>query len=97
MARLIFLLFLFVPTAFSPNGVGANELECVLGKCIETFSFSIYDRWGEKVFTTDKQTTCWDGTYKRKPMNTAEFVYYLKATLTNGKLINQKGNISLIR
>jgi len=88
---------IFVPTAFSPNGVGQNELECVLGNCIETFSFAIYDRWGEKVFKTDKLEICWDGTYKGKLMNSAAFVYYLKATLTNGVQVSQKGNISLIR
>ncbi|MBI4930800.1 MAG: gliding motility-associated C-terminal domain-containing protein [Bacteroidetes bacterium] len=88
---------IFVPNAFSPNKDGQNELECVLGKCIETFSFSIYDRWGEKVFTTDNLKICWDGIYKGKLMNSAEFVYYLEATLTNGKKESKKGNISLIR
>ncbi len=88
---------IFVPTAFSPNSDGKNELECVLGDCIETFSFAIYDRWGEKVFITDNPKICWDGNYKGKPMNTATFVYYLEATLTNGIQKNQKGNISLIR
>ncbi|TAL61545.1 MAG: hypothetical protein EPN85_04555, partial [Bacteroidetes bacterium] len=40
---------------------------------------------------------CWDGTYKGKEMNTAVFVYFLEATLTNGEKISRKGNISLIR
>jgi len=88
---------IFVPNAFSPNSDGQNELECVLGDCIETFLFSIYDRWGEQVFETTNQKICWDGTYKGKPMNTAAFVYYLEATLTNGEKISRKGNISLIR
>ncbi len=88
---------IFIPTAFSPNGDGQNELECVLGDCIETLSFAIYDRWGEEVFITDNPKICWDGNYKGKPINTAEFVYYLKATRTNGEILNLKGNISLIR
>lgn len=87
----------FVPTAFSPNGDGENETECVMGNCIQTMSFAIYDRWGEKVFESTDQKLCWDGVFRGKQMDNAVFVYYLKATLSNGKEITQKGNISLIR
>lgn len=89
----------FVPTAFSPDIDGKNKLECILGSvnCIQTFDFSIYDRWGQKVFETTDASICWDGVYKGKLMNTAVFVYYLEAIFTDGKKINRKGNISLIR
>jgi gliding motility-associated-like protein len=88
---------LFVPTAFSPNADGHNDVECVLGDCISILHFAIYDRWGEKVFETNNTGECWDGSYKGKIMNTATFVYYLKATLQSGEEISQKGNINLIR
>ena len=88
---------LFVPNAFSPNNDGENEMECVIGGCIKTLEFVIYDRWGEKVFESTDQKTCWDGTYNGKPMNTAVFTYYLRATLTTGDQITKKGNVSLIR
>ena len=88
---------LFVPTGFSPNNDGENEFECVLGNCIETLQFSIYDRWGEKVFETTDQKTCWDGTYQGKALNNGVFVYYLKAKLQNGDEVNKKGNVILVR
>jgi len=88
---------IFVPNAFSPNDDGSNELECVMGNCIQTFHFVIYDRWGEKVFETSDINRCWDGTYKGKLMNTAVFVYFIKATLTTGEKVTKKGNISLVR
>jgi gliding motility-associated-like protein len=88
---------IFVPTGFSPNNDGENDLECVLGNCITSLQFSIYDRWGEKVFETSDPKFCWDGIYKGKLMDNAVFVYYLKATLSNGDEINKKGNISLVR
>jgi gliding motility-associated-like protein len=87
----------FVPTAFSPNGDGQNETECIMGNCIETLNFFIYDRWGEKVFETTDQKFCWDGVFRGKQMDSGIFVYYLKATFTNGKEITKKGNISLVR
>jgi gliding motility-associated-like protein len=88
---------IFIPNAFSPNSDNENDLECVFGKCIETMEFSIYDRWGEKVFETIDPQLCWDGIYKGKPMDTGVFVYYFNATLITGEKITKKGNISLIR
>lgn len=87
----------FLPNAFSPNNDGENDLECIFGNCIQTMHLSIYNRWGERVFETDKPKECWDGTYKGKVMNTAVFVYYLNVTLITGEKINKQGNINLIR
>lgn len=88
---------MFVPTAFSPDGNGENDMECVYGKCVDELYFAIYDRWGEKVFETTDMTQCWDGTYRGKQMNTAVFVFYMKARLTDGEEVVKKGNISLLR
>jgi gliding motility-associated-like protein len=87
----------FVPTAFSPNNDGMNDVECVLSPCISEIHFVIYDRWGEKVFESYSTAICWDGTYKGKLMNSAVFVYYLEATLITGEKITKKGDISLVR
>lgn len=88
---------IFVPNAFSPNGDEMNELECIMGSCISNMEFVIYDRWGEKIFESTDPINCWDGTYRGKPMNTAGFVYFFKATLITGEKISKKGNVNLIR
>jgi len=88
---------LFIPTAFSPNGDGENDLECVLGNCIETMQLDIYDRWGEKVFESDDPKKCWDGIWQGKAMDTGVFVYHLIATFKSGESVEKKGNIHLIR
>jgi gliding motility-associated-like protein len=87
----------FVPNAFSPNNDTENDLECVFGNCFKTFQFSIYDRWGEKVFESSSQKLCWDGTFKGSPMNTGVFVYVLEADLVTGEQVRKKGEINLIR
>lgn len=87
----------FVPSAFSPNNDGNNDFECVYSDCLESFTFTIYNRWGEKVFETSNTSICWDGTWKGKELNSAVFVYILDGYLIDGSTINQKGNISLIR
>jgi len=87
----------FVPSAFSPNDDGENDMLCVYSNCLTSISFSIYNRWGEKVFETSDQFICWDGTWKGKELNSAVFVYILEGWTPYGEQIQKKGNISLIR
>lgn len=87
---------IFVPTIFSPNNDGKNDKQCVLGSCISTMIFSIYNRWGELVFETNDQNTCWDGTYKGKKVGSDVFVYKLNAILLNGKEVIQSGNLTVL-
>ena len=88
---------IFVPTAFSPNDDVENDRECVFGKCLKSFILNIYDRWGNKVFTTSDVTVCWDGKYKGKVLNSAIFVYHLTAVLYNDEVVTKSGNISLVK
>ncbi len=92
------LLDMLVPTAFSPNHDGMNDELCIpLNVCIIDFEFNIFDRWGEKVFSSTSIANCWDGTYKGADLGTAGFVYSFIARLSNGQDFKQKGTISLIK
>jgi gliding motility-associated-like protein len=75
----------YVPTIFSPNGEGPMENEnlCVYGDCIEEMNLRIFNRWGEMVFETTEQGTCWDGTFNGKEMMTGNYVYTIYVKLTN--------------
>ncbi|MCX7955458.1 MAG: gliding motility-associated C-terminal domain-containing protein [Bacteroidales bacterium] len=88
---------IFVPSAFSPNNDGNNDLLYVRGKCIKNMQFEIYDRWGNKVFTSNNPEIPWDGTYNGKEAISGVYVYYLKAEYYNGTKFTTKGNITLIR
>jgi gliding motility-associated-like protein len=91
----------FIPTAFSPNGDGVNDYAKVLNNnCIRSVIFSIFDRWGNKVFSTDVKETAaigWDGTLGGSPMDAGVFVYYVDAVLSDNTTVSQKGNITLVR
>jgi gliding motility-associated-like protein len=88
---------IFVPNAFTPNGDGENDVVLVRGGGISDLTFSIFNRWGEEVFTTDDQSLGWDGTYKGDPAEPAVFVYQLRAVCDDGDTYFEKGNITLIR
>ncbi len=88
----------FIPTAFSPNGDGKNDVLYVRGAlCATQFHLQLFDRWGEQVFETTDPAAGWNGTCHGKAMETAVFVYYVRATLSNGESIDRKGNITLLR
>lgn len=88
---------IYVPTAFSPNGDGWNDVLQVMGNCIQQMTFDIYDRWGNKVFESTDPKIGWDGTYKGQPMNTGTYVFILTAIDYNNNTTTKKGNITLVR
>lgn len=92
-----FKYVLFVPTMFSPNNDGNNDILYVRGLGIKNFSFQVYNRWGEKVFETSDKTTGWDGKYKGKELNTGVFVFLLQADMDNGEVVKRSGNITLVK
>lgn len=88
-----------LPNAFSPNGDTKNDfLQYYMGYDVASFELRIFDRWGNMVFETTRETaTYWDGYYKGKLVNTGIYTYALKYTLTDGASFEKTGNISLIR
>ncbi len=90
---------LFVPTVFTPNdqGPAANNILCIQGNCIAELKYSVYNRWGEVVFTTEDPSECWDGTYREKPVQTGVYAYKIYAVLFDGTEINESGNLTILK
>jgi len=90
----------FIPNSFSPNGDNINDVLFVRGRGIKNIKLFIYNRWGEKVFETYNINNGWDGTYKKKTLNTAIFSWYAEVEFNDGDnpgQIFQKGNVTLIK
>jgi gliding motility-associated-like protein len=88
---------LYVPNAFSPNNDGKNDVLYVRGNFIQTMYFTVYDRWGQKMFETRNQNEGWDGTYKGKKLDPAVFGWYVEGTCEVGERFFKKGNVTLLR
>jgi gliding motility-associated-like protein len=91
--------FIAVPSAFTPNGDGLNDYLYPLNayKALN-LSFSVYNRFGQRIFYTNNWLNKWDGTFKGQGMDPGTFVWIL--TYTNkdtGKRMEQKGTSILIR
>lgn len=89
--------FIFVPTAFSPNGDGLNDSFRVMGSNIAEINLVVYDRWGEKVFETSTPGEGWDGTFRGKALPPDVYGYYVELTCFGGLQFVKKGNVTLFR
>jgi gliding motility-associated-like protein len=88
-----------VPTAFTPNGDGTNDIVYVAGWGIKSLQyFKIYNRWGELVFESNDIKVGWDGTYRGTPQNIETYVYQVSAiSYISQEPIVKKGYIKLLR
>ncbi len=86
-----------IPTGFTPNGDGENDVLYVRGPGIEKLDLKIYNRWGQLIFETRDKSIGWDGTYKGQPQPTESYLYILQVTLREGGVVQKEGNISLLR
>ena len=88
---------LALPNAFTP-GNGPNGEFKIIKRGIATLKdFSVYDRWGVKVFQTTDINAGWDGTYKGTPQPFGVYIYQVSAVTSTGQGFVKKGNVTLIR
>ncbi|MEQ8363651.1 MAG: gliding motility-associated C-terminal domain-containing protein [Cyclobacteriaceae bacterium] len=88
---------IFFPTAFSPNGDQLNDQFFVSGQFIVKMELSIFNRWGELMFTTSKQGETWDGTFNGKPVAEDAYVWSAEVTDLAGRTYKESGTVALLR
>lgn len=88
----------YLPNAFTPNGDGLNDIirPYLIGMKLLK-KFSIYNRLGNLIFSSNREGEGWDGTYKGRKLDSGAFVWTLEYIDTAGKTVMQKGTIMLIR
>jgi len=86
-----------LPNAFTPNGDRYNQCFGIQrwGN-VTVHEFAIYNRWGQRVFSTKDPTKCWDGTINGKPQASGAYAYVITASSFCGE-VTKKGLVMLIR
>lgn len=88
----------FVPTGFTPNNDGLNDVVRPIAAGIKSIEyFSIYNRWGQLLFTTTVNGQGWDGKINGQLQSTGTFVWMVKAIDYLGNPYFEKGVVTLIR
>ena len=88
--------YIEMPNAFSP-GRGRNSLRILRRGDVELKNFTIYNRWGTKVFQTKNVDEGWDGTLDGEKQPMGVYIYVIEAVTPSGRTINKQGNITLVR
>jgi gliding motility-associated-like protein len=88
---------IYVPTAFTPNGDGLNDVLKVLPIGVNLTYFRVFDSWGNLVFSTTDYRSGWDGTQRNRPMPSGVYVWMTAGTESGGKTIFKKGTLQLMR
>lgn len=86
-----------VPTAFTPNNDGNNDLLFVKGGPFAVLTFKVYNSWGEMVFETRDQTLGWDGKKNGIDQPVGVYIWTLVVDMYNNRQVKKNGDITLIR
>jgi gliding motility-associated-like protein len=94
---------LFLPTAFTPNGDGLNDVFYPMGVGLfKIQSLRIFNRYGQVVFeksnfNANDRSAGWDGSYKGKTSDPAAYIYTLEVICKNNEVLTINGKILLIQ
>lgn len=87
--------YLDVPNAFTAGG--NNTLKPIHLGAATLKSFSIYNRWGVKVFESNDINKGWDGKFGGELQPMGVYIYMIQATTATGRTFTKQGNVTLVR
>jgi gliding motility-associated-like protein len=90
---------IFIPSVFTPNGDEHNEVFHPVTYYVSEkgYSFTIYSRSGEEIFTTSNPLKGWDGTFNGNIAQDGNYVYHLQYINGVGDLTEKTDMITLVR
>lgn len=88
-----------MPTGFTPNGDGINDVFIPNGSALyaRDFEMSVWNRWGQQVYRSVEPTEGWNGMYNGELAQTGVYAYLItyKNIYNESKIV--KGNLTLLR
>ena len=88
----------YMPNAFTPNNDGLNDIiRPYLQGMVALKKFSIYNRLGNLIFSTNRDGEAWNGKYQGIPLEAGTFVWMIEYIDMDNKNAVQKGTFLLIR
>ena len=88
---------IFMPNVFTPNGDGKNDLFRIpAGIKINLKEFSIFDRFGNRIYTSTNSKAAWDGKFNGALCPADVYVYFIQG-FSNNKNVRIRGSVTLLR
>ena len=89
---------LFVPSAFTPNGDGTNDVFRISNITFQKLQeFRVFNRWGQEIYSTTDPKKGWDGSWKGVPQDMGTYQYLIRVAYPDGYIETYKGDVTLIR
>jgi gliding motility-associated-like protein len=88
---------IYIPSVFTPNADGKNDVFLVYGTGLTKVEMTIFDRWGEKLYFSNDQLKGWDGTYKSAEVKQDVYPYLINYTTLDGKKHTKTGHVTLMK
>ncbi len=90
--------YFIMPSCFTPNFDGINDLFAVEAENLSTFQMLIYNRWGELLFQTNSLLPGWRGfSDNGYSYPDGVYEYRINATGKDGQVYQRSGGVTLIR
>lgn len=86
-----------LPTGFSPNGDGVNDVFIIRGGPFNGATLQVYNNWGQLIFQSDDPKVGWDGTYKGQPSPVGVYSWTFHVELFGGRIVKKSGDVTLMR
>ena len=87
-----------MPSAFSPNNDGRNDVLLAIPVGIIKFNFlKVYNRWGQEIFNTPDFKKGWNGRFLNIDQPAGIYLWITSGIDFNGKIISRKGTVMLIK
>lgn len=85
-----------IPNAFSPNGDGINDIWRVSSSSIISFRCTIFDRYGEEIYSFNDPSGGWNGERKGKIVGSGVYYYVIDALGADGVNYHKAGDINIL-
>ena len=91
--------YCYVPTAFTPNNNGRNDgfKPSLVSVKNGNYTFSIFTRWGQKVFETNDINEEWDGIFNGQLCEQENYVWKVTGQFENNDEFTFRGMVVLLR
>jgi gliding motility-associated-like protein len=85
-----------LPSAFTPNGDGENDVFIIRGGPFDEVNFKVYNNWGQLIFTSTDVNVGWDGTYNGEDAPLGVYTWTF-TVVVNETIITKEGDVTLMR
>jgi gliding motility-associated-like protein len=87
---------IFVPSAFTPNANGKNDVFRAIGYNLQSIHMQIFNRWGELIYESYNMEEAWDGKFQGEPVMEGVYLYMIDATGIDGEQFYLHGPVTVL-